>query len=236
MSGTTALGEIEVRQFIGENFRDDGAFWESCDGRSALSSEHAATNGWGLAWSDGGLVCFDASTSPLAFPDSATGRVTRAFSVVVCEEAADHATLIDASCSVRFMPSPFPGDDRTFYESQLTNAVALSINATPTNLFPLVSDLQLIEADFEPPCPLNEIYVGGAPATAAWAQSWRGGVAELILLADAPTDAQLNALRRYLALKHGLAVPTESDGGIVATLAAMGVDTDGLLSSVFLVK
>ena len=74
------------------------------------------------------------------------------------------------------------------------------------------------------------------PATAAWAQSWRGGFAELILLADVPTDSQLNALRRYLALKHGLAVPTESDGGIVATLAAMGVDTDGLLNSVFLVK
>ena len=234
----TTIAEIDVRQFVAEDFNGDGdcAVWASRDGSSTLVSEHAATNGWSLAWRDGGRVCFDASTSPLAFSDSATGRVTRAVAVVVCEEAADHATLFDASCSVRFMPSPFPGDDRTFYESQLTNAVAVSINATPTNLFPLVSDLQLIEAEFEPPCPLNEIYVGGAPATAAWAQSWRGGVAELILLADAPTDAQLNALRRYLALKHGLAVPTESDGGIVATLAAMGVDTDGLFNSVFLVK
>ena len=112
----------------------------------------------------------------------------------------------------------------------------MSINATSTDLFPPASGLQVIEAEFEPPCPLNEIYVGGAPATAAWAQSWRGGVAELILLADAPTDEQLNALRRYLALRHGLAVPTESDGGIVATLAVMGVDTDGLFNSVFLVK
>jgi hypothetical protein len=33
LSGTTALGEIEVRQFIAENFRADGAFWDSCDGR-----------------------------------------------------------------------------------------------------------------------------------------------------------------------------------------------------------
>jgi GAF domain-containing protein len=89
---------------------------------------------------------------------------------------------------------------------------------------------------FDSPCALNGIYVGGAPATAAWGQSWRGAVAELILLADTPTDERLNALRRYLALKHGLAVPTESDGGIVATLAAMGVDTDGLFNSVFLVK
>ncbi len=182
------------------------------------------------------MVCFDATTSPLAFPDSATGRISSAIAVVVCEDAADHATLFDASCSVRFMPSPFPDDDRTFYESQLTNAVTLSIDAVNTNLFPEASGLRLIEAEFEPPCPLNEIYVGGAPATAAWGQSWRGGVAELILLADTPTDEQLNALRRYLALMHGLAVPTESDGGIVATLTAMGVDTDGLFNSVFLVK
>jgi hypothetical protein len=53
----------------------------------------------------------------MAFPDSATGRVSRVIAVVVCEEAADHATLIDASCSVRFMPSPFPEEERTFYES-----------------------------------------------------------------------------------------------------------------------
>ena len=238
LSSVAAFAENGVRQFVAEDFHGmgGGVVWESSDVRSTLSSEHAATNGWSLAWSDGGRVCFDASTSPMAFPDSATGRVTRAFAVAACEEAADHATLFDASCSVRFMPSPFPGDGRTFYESQITNAVAVSIDAVATNLFPSASGLQVIEAEFEPPCPLNELYVGGAPATAAWAQSWRGGVAELILLADAPTDAQLNALRRYLALKHGLAVPTESDGGIVATLAAMGVATDGLFNSVFLVK
>ena len=228
------FAEIAASQFVTEDF--NGAVWDSRDSRSALSSEHTATNGWSLAWKDDGRVCFDATTSPLAFPDSATGLVYRALAAVICEEAADHATLFDASCSVRFMPSPFPGADRGFYEYQLTNAVALSINATPTNLFPAASSLQLIEAAFDPPCPLNEIYVGGAPATAAWGQSWRGGVAELILLADTPTDEQFNALRRYLALKHGLAVPTESDGGIVATLAAMGVDTDGLFNSVFLVK
>jgi hypothetical protein len=119
LSTAAAFAENAARQFVAEDFHgmSGGAVWDSSDGRSALSSEHAATNGWSLAWNDDGLVCFDASTSPMAFPDSATGRVSRAFVVTVCEEAADHATLIDASCSVRFTPSPFPGDDRTFYES-----------------------------------------------------------------------------------------------------------------------
>ena len=100
-----AFAESSASQFVTEDF--NGTVWNSRDGSSALSSEHTDTNGWSLAWKEGGKVCFDASTSPLAFPDSATGRVTRAFAVVVCEDAADHATLFDASCSVRFMPSPF---------------------------------------------------------------------------------------------------------------------------------
>ena len=49
-------------------------------------------------------------------------------------------------------------------------------------------------------------------------------------------QGELSGMASVLALKHGLAVPTESDGGIVATLTAMGVDTDGLFNSVFLVK
>ena len=94
-------------------------------------------------------------------------------------------------------------------------------------------DSSLVPPGFVPPVMTA---TSRQSATAAWGQSWRVAVAELILLADTPTDERLNALRRYLALKHGLAVPTESDGGIVATLTAMGVDTDGLFNSVFLVK
>ena len=150
--------------------------------------------------------------------------------------AIDHATLIDAPCSIRFIPGPFNTPEAFFYESQLTNSVALSMNATPTNGFTPVTARQLIEAVFDAPAPLNELYIGGAPATAAWAQSWSGGIAELILLDETPTEEQLNAIRRYLALKYGLAVSTESDGAIVSTLTAMGIDTSGLFNSVFLVS
>ncbi len=134
------------------------------------------------------------------------------------------------------MPKLFDNGATFFYESQLTNAVALSINATQTNLFSSVAAYQLVEVAFDSPTHLNELYIGGAPATAAWAQSWSGGIAELILLAEMPPEEEINALRLYLALKHGLAVPTESDGGIVSTLTAMGIDTAGLFNSVFLLR
>ena len=130
----------------------DTATWEAGWASNAMTSVHAATNGWNLAVKEGDTVFFDNGiSSPLGFPDSAT-------------------------------------------------------------------------------------ILGGAPATAAWEQSWSGGIAELILLPETPTEEQLNALRRYLALKYGLAVPTESDGDIVSTLTALGVDTAGLFNSVFLVR
>ena len=215
----------------------DTATWEAGWASKAMTSVHAATNGWSLAVKEGDTVFFDNGvSSPLGFPDSATNSVSYAFAVVKCVEAVDHATLIDAPCSIRFIPDPFNTLQANFYESQLTNTVALSVNATPTNRFSTGAAFQLIEAAFYSPVPLNELYIGGAPATAAWEQSWSGGVAELILLAETPTEGQLNALRRYLALKYGLAVPTESDSAIVATLTALGVDTAGLFNSVFLVR
>ena len=234
-----AFGQTVAYQFKAGDFTatTDSATWAAAGGGSVMTSVHSATNGWSLAVKEGGAVCFDNGvSSPLGFPDSATNTVAYAFAVVECSEPSNHATLIDAPCSIRFIPSLFDDSATRFYERQINNAVALSINGTETNVFTAATLPQLVEVAFDSPCALNGIYVGGAPATAAWGQSWRGAVAELILLADTPTDERLNALRRYLALKHGLAVPTESDGGIVATLAAMGVDTDGLFNSVFLVK
>ena len=66
LPSSVVFAESIASQFVTEDF--NRAVWNSSDGRSVLSSEHTDTNGWSLAWSDGGLVCFDASTSPLAFP------------------------------------------------------------------------------------------------------------------------------------------------------------------------
>jgi len=201
-----------------------------------MTSVHAATNGWSLAVKDGGTVLFESGvSSPLGFPDSATNTVVYALTVVKCPAPSDHATLIDAPCSIRFVPNPF-GDSSTFYESQLTSAVAFAINGLETNGLTATTSPQLVEAAFDAPCALNDIYIGGAPATAAWAQSWGGGISELILLAQPPSEEELNAIRRYLSIQHGLAVPTDSDAGIATLLISMGIDTGGLFNSVFLAR
>ena len=233
------LSAFPVLQFTSKGFTEtlETVVWSAQKGKVDLTSVHVATNGWSLATQLDEAVFFDNGvSSPLGFSDDATNTIAYAFAVAECTEPFDHATLIDAPCSIRFMPRCFDDSETFFYESQLTNTVSLSINATETNLFTTAVTPQLVEAAFDSPVPLNEIYVGGTPATAAWAQNWSGGVRELILLADNPTDDELTAVRRYLSLKHSLAIPTESDGAIVSTLNAMGIDSDGLFNSVFLVR
>lgn len=233
-----AWGQNPAYQFTATGFSAtaDCATWMAVDGSNTLTSVHTATNGWSLAVKDGGTVFFDSGvSSPFGFPDAVTNTVVYALTVVNCSAPSNHATLIDAPCSIRFLPNPF-GDSATFYESQLTSAVAFSINGTETNGLTATASPQLVEAAFDAPCALNDIYIGGAPATAAWAQSWSGGISELILLAQTPSEEELNAIRRYLSIQHGLAVPTESDAGIATLLVSMGIDTGGLFNSVFLVR
>lgn len=228
-----------VLQFTPDDFlaTEETAVWTSKKDNVNLTSVHAATNGWSLAGRENRRIVFGGNTtSPLAFSDSTSNTISYVFAVVACSEPDTYATLIDAPCSIRFIPDSFNDEDVFFYESQLSNSVALSINAVQTHRFTASTTLQLIEAAFDSPVPLNELYIGGTPATPAWKQSWEGDLAELILLNESQTEVQLNALRRYLALKHGVAVSSKSDAAIVTTLNDLGIDSGGYFNAVLLVR
>ena len=125
-----AFGQTVAYQFKAGDFTatTDSATWAAAGGGSVMTSVHSATNGWSLAVKEGGAVCFDNGvSSPLGFPDSATNTVAYAFAVVECSEPSNHATLIDAPCSIRFIPSLFDDSATRFYERQINHAVALSI-------------------------------------------------------------------------------------------------------------
>ncbi len=95
-----------VIQFTADGFQAtaDTATWNAVDGSNAMTSVHTTTNGWCLAVQEGGTVFFDNGvSSPLGFPDSATNSVSYACAVVECAESVDHAAVIDAPCSIRFI-------------------------------------------------------------------------------------------------------------------------------------
>ena len=232
-TGTATSLQYRSNNFVSET---DSATWPSVDGSLSLTSVHAPTNDWSLAIKEGGSVFFDNGvSSPLGFPDSATNTTVYVLAVVENVIPSDLATLIDAPCSIRFLPNPF-NDDWFLSESQLTNAVNLFIDGIDTNSFSYSALPQLIEVSFDTPCSLNELYIGGSPATPSWNQNWTGGLSELILLAEHPTDRQRNALCRYLSLKYGLNLKTAPDVSIASVLTTLGINAGGTFNSVFLVR
>ena len=234
-TGTATSLQYRSSDFVSDA---DSATWPSVDGSLSLTSVHAATNGWVLPEKDGRAIFFGNSvTSPLGFPDSATNTTAYVLAVAVAENVipSDLATLIDAPCSIRFLPNPF-NDGWFLSESQLTNTVNLFIDGIDTNGFSSAASPQLIEVSFDTPCSLSELYIGGSPATPAWNQNWSGGISELIFLAEPPTDRQRNALCRYLSLKYGLNLKTAPDVNIASVLTTLGINAGGTFNSVLLVR
>ena len=233
-------------QFVEKGFvrSPNGAVWTALRDGASWRSVHSATNGWSLAEKRGGAVWFPcengATASPLRFADSATNRVSYIFAVVYCDEAADYSTLIDAPCPVAFEAvSVFddsPDPQRFLTETMLCNTNVLAINNVKSAEMRFKHSLQLIEAEFGRSCALNEVFLGGSIVTPVWNENWRGGVAELILLRDVPSDAQRNAVRRYLAARHSLGIKTQANSAIVNTLVALGIDTFGVFNATMIVR
>ena len=261
----------EALQFVAQGFSaaEGGAVWRSVRGDATWQSAHLATNGWGAAVARGGAVWFDggssgsngstgnagstgsAVASPLQFADSATDdsatnamRVAkRIFAVVVCAEAADFSTLIDAPCPVAFEAAALDAAEsgvaesvRFFSTNLVGHASSLSVNGEAESEFALGMSSQLVEAEFDAAAPMSRIFIGGSAAVPSWNQNWRGGIRELIFLPEIPSEREAQAVRRYLALKHSMRIPTEADGGVAGVLAAMGIDDHGLFSTVILAR
>ena len=231
-------------QFVAAGFSADGsaAAWRQLNGTNVLRNANAATNGWTLAESFGGAVWFDggSAVSPMEFGDGACGSAAFAMAVVECWEGADFATLIDAPTPVRFSKTPWQSPDPAAareFEAELaglTNSIA--VNGAARGKIRIGAERQLVEARFGEAAGLDEIFIGGSPAHFAWGRGWRGGIAELILFAGIPSEREINAARRYLAAKHKIAPPTESDSEIVALLAALGIDDFGVFNTVISVR
>jgi hypothetical protein len=164
--------------------------------------------------------------------------------VVVCGETAPLATLVSAPCPLRFEAGDLaavfaeqdPASSRAFETPFPGWTNGVSVNGSGSAAFSPDWATQLVEVWFESPVPASRFFVGGSIVKPAWKRNWPGGIAEMILLPDAPTEAGRNAILRYLALKYSMKVPTEADGAVQATLSALGIDAGGLFSTVITVR
>ena len=245
---STPASATPALQFVARDFvrSSDNVSWASVRNDAVWQSAHSATNGWSLAEKRyDGTVWFRSASgavaSPLRLADSATeSTVSYVFAVVSCNEAADYSTLLDAPCPVAFDAVSVHDDrispPRVLTESLLCNTNSVAVNGDDDVVVEFRQKLQLIEAKFEQPCELNRLFLGGSIVTPEWNENWRGSVEELILCHGALSDAQRNAVRRYLSVKYALGIQTQVESGVVETLDALEIDSFGVFNHAIIVR
>ncbi len=85
--------------------------------------------------------------------------------------------------------------------------------------------MPLYEVVFDASVAASEIYIGNHPALAAWRRGWNGSVFEIIVIADAATERELQAVRSYLARKWRLVRHQSIGEDEREVLRSMGIKT-----------
>ena len=219
--------------------RTDGAVmaWVSTHQGVIARPCHATGSGWTSPQydRDGSIDFFSATgvASPLSFPQSESGLVSRVFIVADGFDAATYRTLLDAPCPLRLMPAD--GDAAGhFATSSVLSSIALAIDYAQTTAYS--SGLHLYEIALADPCPLNDLYLGGNPATPAWNRSWNGSVREVIFAAPSMTATEASVIRSYLSKRWETGRYRSGESDELAMLRALGIRTGGVYGSMLIMR
>ena len=219
--------------------RTDGAVtaWVSTRCGVVANPCHATGFGWNAPQYDAcGVIGFMAASgvaSPLSFGPAQTGLVSRAFIIADGGYAASCSTLLDAPCPLRLFAEDEEGTVH-FATSSVLSTLALSIDFAPGTAYS--AGPHLYEIRLDEPCPLNELHIGGNPATPAWNRNWNGSVGEVVFTAPAATETDAAAIRSYLSKKWGIGRYRSGMANELATLRALEIRTGGVYGSMLIMR
>ncbi len=211
--------------------------WVSTHGGVVANPCHATGCGWNAPQynADGGIYFVAASgvAAPLSFALSETGLVSRAFIVADGEYAAFCSTLLDAPCPLRLFAEDEDGTVH-FATSSVLSTLALSIDFAPGTTYS--TGPHFYEIHLDEPCPLNELHIGGNPATPAWNRNWNGVIGEVVFTAPSVTETDAAAIRSYLSKKWGIGRYRSGMTDELAVLRALGIRTGGVYGSMLIMR
>ena len=211
--------------------------WVSTRGSVIANPSHATGNGWSAPQynADGGIDFLATSSvaSPLSFGLAETGLVSRAFIVADGGNAAFCSTLLDAPCPLRLFAEDEKGTVH-FATSSVLSTLALSIDFAPGTAYS--TGPHLYEIHLGEPCPLNQLHIGGNPATPAWNRNWNGSVGEVVFTTPSVTEADAAAIRSYLSKKWGIGRYRSEMTDELAALRAIGIRTGGVYGSMLIMR
>ena len=198
---------------------------------------HASEGGWTSPQydRDGSIDFFSATgvASPLSFPQSESGLVSRVFIVADGFDAATYRTLLDAPCPLRLMSADGDGAGH-FATSSVLSSIDLSIDYAQATVYS--PGLHLYEIVLTDPCPLNDLYLGGSPATPAWKRSWNGSVREVIFAAPSMSATEASVIRSYLSKRWETGRYRSGESDELSTLRALGIRTGGVYGSMLIMR
>ncbi len=218
-----------------ENFDLDGQdrvlAWRSASGPSLVP---ALTNSpaWTLAALDVSNasrgVCFNLASnpaSPLTFGPSTESPVATLF-LVADTPAEGYSTLFFAPVTATVTPHAPAAE----YDGAEASDGLLRVNGAESLLFGQALR-HIVEADFAQPVPPSGLFIGGAPVCAAWGQGWKGAVHAMVALDAPPSEGARRAIRKYLALRYGVAGVSPAGPDDAAEAAALGLNAHGLFGA-----
>ena len=238
--GTLAFTALQFDATVPKSVsRTGGAVtaWVSTHGGVIAIPSHATGCGWTAPQynADGGIDFVAASgvASPFSFALSETGLASRVFIVADGGGSAFCSTLLDAPCPLRLFAEDEDGTVH-FATSSVLSTLALSIDFAPGTAYS--AGPHLYEIRLDEPCPLNELHIGGNPATPAWNRNWNGSIGEVVFTAPSVTETDAAAIRSYLSKKWGIGRYRSGMADELAALRALGIRTGGVYGSMLIMR
>ena len=166
--------------------------WRSVYSPIVLSPVHENSSLWSQPRLESRRICFN-DASPLEFAGADTNLYNKIIVVADYNSLMPWSTLIDTIPALTTNPVAFSNDVFTFSTTNCIGSSSIIINGDESAEIPINSNF-IVEFVLSNPTSLNNIYIGGSPATPNWNRSWDGCIYELLLLNESLTEQQYSAL------------------------------------------
>ena len=206
--------------------------WRSVNSPTILSPVHENSSLWSQPRLETRKICFN-DASPLEFAGADTNLYNKIIVVADCNSLMPWSTLIDTSPALATNPVAFSNEVFTFSTTNCIGSSIIIINGDESTEIPINSNF-IVEFVLSSPTNLNNIFIGGSPATPNWNRSWDGCVFELLLLNEPLTEQQYSALYTYLSLKYKIEVSVPLCADSYGILKELGVKAGSVFTTIIL--
>ena len=206
--------------------------WRSVYSPIVLSPVHENSSLWSQPRLETRRICFN-DASPLEFVGADTNLYNKIIVVADCNSLMPWSTLIDSSPALAANPVDFSNEAFTFSATNSVGSSCTIINGHEGIEIPTNSSF-IVEFVLSNPTSLNNIYIGGSPATPYWNRSWDGCIYELLLLNESLTEQQYSALYTYLSLKYKIEVSVPVCVDSYGILKELGVKAGSVFTTIIL--